>query len=333
MSGFWRGTIVIGFSLSHLLGLTTAQAAYDPNTPLNPVPANACQHTYFYQVKKTLTVRKLDGTSRSVVPATTVLLPAGTGPDKSVPIALPGGFEGYISDRDFQTSLTRFQFGSRFEGKMRVKTLDPGGSVNLRKEPTRVGKPEQLVVGTLRDGDEVRVRGMAPGSTLMDSPYYYVLSDKGLRGFIATPYLVCVGENQESKLPSAIRNQATLPRSFCGDRPALDRLTWYPVLLTETSVDSARTRYCGNAASTTYKGQPAVQLAVFTDQGNAATFARTVNGIVGQAQETPAPDSKKVWRCFCTVGEECGKTRQYPNSFSYGSFTKPQIPGYECAPY
>jgi hypothetical protein len=333
MTGFWHGTIAIGFSLSQIIGLATVQAAYDPNQPLQPVPANVCQRSYFYQVRKPLTVRKADGTPRSAAAGTTVLLLSDTGTGRSVPIALPGGFEGYIRDRDVQTSLTRFQFGSRFEGTMRVKTLDAGGSVNLRKEPTRVGNPERLVVGTLRDGDEVRVRGMVPGSNPMDSSYYYVLSDKGSRGFIATPYLVCPGANQNAKLPSPSANPSILPRSFCGDRPERDRLTWYPVLLQGIDLKAAQTQYCGNAATATHNGQPAVQLAVFTNPSEAASFARTVNGFVGQAQETPAPDSKKVWRCFCTLGEECGKTRQYPNSFSYGSFTKPQIPGYECRPY
>jgi uncharacterized protein YgiM (DUF1202 family) len=93
-----------------------------------------------------------------------------------VEIMTADGFVGQISE----DALKPLTFGSDFNGRMQVKTLLPGASVQVRAEPLLNAD----VVGTLTDGDIVTV----PGSV---GQWYYIVSQDQMEGYVVNQYLVC----------------------------------------------------------------------------------------------------------------------------------------------
>lgn len=84
--------------------------------------------------------------------------------------------------------------------------------------------------------------------------------------------------------------QFTFPMAACGDQSAEPSGTWYSVFIDGGNVNEVRSRYCGDAISTTRpkSGTSAVQVASFTSYARALSLAKAIGGVVEQtAQAAP----------------------------------------------
>lgn len=84
--------------------------------------------------------------------------------------------------------------------------------------------------------------------------------------------------------------QFNFPLATCGDHASEPSETWYSVFVDGSNVDEIRTRYCGDAISTTREksGTPTVQVASFTSYARALSLAKAIGGVVEQtAQAAP----------------------------------------------
>ena len=94
----------------------------------------------------------------------------------------------YLDVNDVKRSLVKLQFASKFSGKMRVKTLDQGAFLNIRKQPMLSGSDQELIVGTVADGVEVKVLGLNAN----DLPHFaYIVTPNGVERYVDRTYLVC----------------------------------------------------------------------------------------------------------------------------------------------
>lgn len=80
------------------------------------------------------------------------------------------------------------------------------------------------------------------------------------------------------------------PQASCGDQARAPSSVWYAVFLEGTTVEEVRSRYCGDAISTTRSdsGTPTVQVASFTSYARALSLAQLVGGTVEQTTAPPA---------------------------------------------
>jgi uncharacterized protein YgiM (DUF1202 family) len=91
--------------------------------------------------------------------------------------------------------------------------------------------------------------------------------------------------------PAASASQFAFPLTSCGDRTSEPSGTWYSVFIDGGNVDEIRSRYCGDAISTTREksGTPTVQVASFTSYAKALSLAKAIGGVVEQTAQ-PAPN-------------------------------------------
>ncbi|PSB22924.1 hypothetical protein C7B61_16475 [filamentous cyanobacterium CCP1] len=91
--------------------------------------------------------------------------------------------------------------------------------------------------------------------------------------------------------PSPELAQFQFPQSTCGDSPSNGGDTWYPVFIDGADIEAVQQSFCADAVSTVRSetGNPTVQVASFTDADRAQTFARAVEGEVGQPS-SPEPE-------------------------------------------
>lgn len=85
--------------------------------------------------------------------------------------------------------------------------------------------------------------------------------------------------------------QFNFPLASCGDRSSEPSETWYSVFVDGGNVDDIRSRYCGDAISTTREqsGTATVQVASFTSYSRALSLAKAIGGVVEQtAQAAPS---------------------------------------------
>jgi uncharacterized protein YgiM (DUF1202 family) len=89
--------------------------------------------------------------------------------------------------------------------------------------------------------------------------------------------------------------QFNFPLATCGEQSSEPSATWYTVYIDNGDASQVRSRYCGDAISTTRakSGTPTVQVASFTSYAKALTLAKAVGGVVEQVEQTAqaTPDS------------------------------------------
>lgn len=93
---------------------------------------------------------------------------------------------------------------------------------------------------------------------------------------------------QPSPSPSQTA-QFNFPLGTCGEQSSQPSGTWYSIFIDNGDVNQIRSRYCGDAISTTREksGTPTVQVASFTSYAKALALAKAVGGVVEQtAQQT-----------------------------------------------
>ncbi|MBF1999867.1 MAG: SH3 domain-containing protein [Synechococcales cyanobacterium M58_A2018_015] len=90
--------------------------------------------------------------------------------------------------------------------------------------------------------------------------------------------------------PSPADASFQFPQASCGDQSSESGGVWYAVVLEGTTVEEVRSRYCGDAISTTRadSGTPTVQVASFTSYARALSLAQLVGGTV---EQTSAPSA------------------------------------------
>ncbi len=94
----------------------------------------------------------------------------------------------------------------------------------------------------------------------------------------------------ESSPGSETSTQFTFPMTACGDQSSEPSETWYSVFIDGGNINEVRTRYCGDAISTTRpkSGTATVQVASFTSYARALSLAKAIGGVVEQtAQSAP----------------------------------------------
>ena len=183
-------------SLSLFLGtsvsLKPAYAFPPETTPVVQVPSNICDNQF-------RTIQNPDGTERTLYSTpsynasghprhdasavidvlangTNVLFNIGDATGEWSEITISGGTTGWV----LTSALASSSVGSdRFNGHMRIHTLD-GGAVNLRTEPWLDGR----VIRPLQTGEVVRPHNF-------EGYWSEVSTTDGLRGFVASEYLVC----------------------------------------------------------------------------------------------------------------------------------------------
>ncbi|MBD3880318.1 SH3 domain-containing protein [Phormidium tenue FACHB-886] len=99
-------------------------------------------------------------------------------------------------------------------------------------------------------------------------------------------------------LPSTTASEFSFPQPTCGDQATTPSENWYSVYIDNGSLESIRSKYCGDAVSTIRDktGAPSVQVASFTSYGKAQQFATAVGGEVESvptAQSTPTPSADR----------------------------------------
>jgi SH3-like domain-containing protein len=84
----------------------------------------------------------------------------------------------------------------------------------------------------------------------------------------------------------------TFPMATCGDQASQPSDTWYSVFIDNGNINEIRSRYCGDAISTTHEksGTPTVQVASFTSYARALALAKVIGGVVEQTAAT-APNT------------------------------------------
>ena len=183
-------------SLSILLGASASLSptyAFSPKpTPVDQVPSNICDSQF-------RTIQNSNGTdlwlystpsynasghpqhnASAVIDVledgTKVLFNIGDATGEWSEITIPGGTTGWVPT----IALANSSVGSdHFNGNMRVHTLD-GGTVNLRTEPWL----DSRVIRPLQTGEVVRPHNF-------EGYWSEVSTTDGLRGFVASEYLVC----------------------------------------------------------------------------------------------------------------------------------------------
>lgn len=92
--------------------------------------------------------------------------------------------------------------------------------------------------------------------------------------------------------PAASSSQFAFPMTNCGEQTTEPSGTWYSVFIDGGNVNEIRSRYCGDAISTTREksGTPTVQVASFTSYAKALSLAKAIGGVVEQTAQ-PAPNS------------------------------------------
>lgn len=108
-------------------------------------------------------------------------------------LVLPNGAgEVHVPSQTFQRSAVPLPVSPKFNGKMRVQTLDEGGYVNVRQGIPQRGEPQSPIVGRLRTGTEVTAKGWTGGDGIFGT-FIYVAAPDGTEGYVASAYLVCSG--------------------------------------------------------------------------------------------------------------------------------------------
>ncbi|MEB3294753.1 MAG: SH3 domain-containing protein [Synechococcales bacterium] len=151
-----------------------------------PSTAAACDYQDFYQTTRTINLKTKEGRSQTVRSGAMLLVLGEAAPSgnpkqvRGVRAVAAGGVEGVLNWQEVDSALKPLKFGKNHK-IMRVKTIDLNGLVNVRNAP------EGAVIGSLKNGETVTVKGVGPRMR----SYYYVESAKGLRGVVVAPYLVC----------------------------------------------------------------------------------------------------------------------------------------------
>lgn len=177
-----------------LVTLPLARIAIAQAQPkLRPVPANVCPRSHFYRVSTTTgSSLKAYGdrqlkTAIASLPNNTVVLDIS----QAFPTFLVPGRKDpvFLNANDVKRYLVLVEgSGSRFTGQMRVKTLESGSSLNVRRKPTVWGKNEELIAGTVADGTLVTVKGVNADGI---PDFFYIVAPDGTEGFVDALYLVC----------------------------------------------------------------------------------------------------------------------------------------------
>jgi SH3-like domain-containing protein len=183
-------TLLLLLTLSNLLPALTPQTAW-ANSRVS-IPSNICDN-HFRTIQSSDDIglwlystpsyddnvypRHNGSTTISVLEnGTEVMINIGDATGQWTEITIPGGTTGWV----LTNALAASSIGSSsFNGHMRVHTLD-GGVVNLRSEPWLTSQ----VVRPLQTGELVQYRNF-------EGYWNEVLTTDGLRGFVASQYLVC----------------------------------------------------------------------------------------------------------------------------------------------
>jgi WD40 repeat protein len=93
-------------------------------------------------------------------------------------------------------------------------------------------------------------------------------------------------EPQPSPSPDIAYQFPPFPQPTCGDTSTDPNPTWYPVFINNGNLEEIQRKYCADAYPKVREltGEPAVQVASFTDPRKAEAFAAEVGGEVGQPQ-------------------------------------------------
>lgn len=87
-------------------------------------------------------------------------------------------------------------------------------------------------------------------------------------------------------------SQFNFPLATCGDQSSEPSETWYSVFIDGGDLNDIRTRYCGDALSTSRRsGTSTIQVASFTSYAKALSLAKAVGGVVEQTAAQATPDA------------------------------------------
>lgn len=103
---------------------------------------------------------------------------------------------------------------------------------------------------------------------------------------------------QPSASASGSSTQFTFPMTACGDRSSEPSETWYSVFIDGGNIDEIRSRYCGDAISTTRQSSntATVQVASFTSYARALSLAKAIGGVVEQTAQAATPSASATPR-------------------------------------
>ncbi len=144
-----------------------------------PIPNRFCEGTRFYRVQSPspagLVILLDNGDKRAIANGSLVMVEV-VGARGTATVVTPYGTTGAIHEK----YLRPVRFGkSQFSGKLRVKTLDSDGFVNVRQAPVYGSR----VLGTLTNGTLVTPQKMV-------GEWIYVTSGQ-TRGYVANAFLIC----------------------------------------------------------------------------------------------------------------------------------------------
>lgn len=102
---------------------------------------------------------------------------------------------------------------------------------------------------------------------------------------------------QPSSPEASATSQFSFPLTACGDQTSEPTETWYSVFVDGADLNDVRSRYCGDALSTSRRsGTPTIQVASFTSYAKALTLAKAVGGVVEQTAAQASPDSSNTYQ-------------------------------------
>ncbi len=163
-----------------LAGLAIATQKYPSLAEeLPPISNRFCEVTRFYRVQSPspagLVIQLEDGDKRAIANGTLVMVEV-VGARGIATFATPYGRTGVIHEK----YLRPVRFGkAQFSGKLRVKTLNPDGFVNVRQAPILSSK----ILGTLANGTLVTPQKIV-------GEWVYVKSSR-IQGYVANAFLIC----------------------------------------------------------------------------------------------------------------------------------------------
>ena len=181
-------SLILGTSVS----LKPAYAFPSETTPVAQVPSNICDNQFraiqnpndtrlWLYSEPSYNVSGYPQHNASTVinileNGTEALINTGDATGQWTEITIPGGTTGWVPT----IALIPISVGSdRFNGRLRVHTLD-GGTVNLRTGPWL----DSQVMRPLQTGELVQYHDF-------EGYWHEISTNDGLRGFIASEYLVC----------------------------------------------------------------------------------------------------------------------------------------------
>ncbi len=115
-------------------------------------------------------------------------------------------------------------------------------------------------------------------------------------------------------------SQFNFPLATCGDQTSEPSETWYSVFLDGGDINDIRTRYCGDALSTSRRsGTPTIQVASFTSYAKALTLAKAIGGVVEQTAAQATPDaSSSDYQSADTTPSQAAPDAQPPAASQVG---------------